>query len=88
MPGVVRGKQIASQTAGSAAVGAASGAVAGVIVSPGLGAAAGAAGGQRRLFLPGLFGSNLDSGQRHDVEDCLRQKGYNQLTGDKRDTSS
>jgi hypothetical protein len=78
-PGARRGKQVASQTAGGAAVGAATGAVAGAISGgPGLGAAAGAAGGATAGLLRGLFtSSDLDAGQEHYVEDCLRQKGYN-----------
>lgn len=78
-PGAVQGKQIAGQTVGAAAVGAAAGTVAGAISGgAGIGAAAGAACGATSGFLHGLFGSrDLDSGQRHYVEDCLRQKEYN-----------
>ena len=80
-PGAARAKQIAGQTAGGATMGAAGGAVAGAISGgPGIGAAAGAAGGAAAGLFHGLFWSrDLDAGQRHYVEDCLRQKGYNPI---------
>jgi DNA-binding IclR family transcriptional regulator len=81
-PGAAQGRQIAGQTADGAVVCSAGGAVAGAISgSSGIGAAAGAAGGATAGLLRGLFRSrdHLDAGQRHYVEDCLRQKGYDPI---------